>query len=178
MKQERTLRKEQLLKDLYWIEKKNKFNKLWDNNVKIAFTLSDSFCVSRHKQDFLKLIENDLDILFANEQEIIELLELEKFDTDKIAKFLTKNPKLICIVTRSEKGFVVFNSGKIESGEAEKIEKLVDTTGAGDAFAAGFLYEFSNGKSAFEAGKKGNLCATRIIQKFGARFKDQELKNL
>lgn len=149
-----------------------------NNNVKIAFTLSDSFCVARHKKDFLKLVEEDLDILFANEQEIIELLELKTFDSSKINEFFAKNPKLTALVTRSEKGFVVFDSNKIESGDAEKIEKLVDTTGAGDAFAAGFLYEFSNGKSAFEAAKKGNLCASKIIQKFGARFEDEELKNL
>ncbi len=148
------------------------------NNVKIAFTLSDIFCVARHKADFLSLIENDLDILFANEQEIIELLDLKILEKSKIAEFFAKNPKLTAIVTRGENGFITFEPGKIQEEKAYKVAKVIDTTGAGDAFAAGFLDGISNGKSAFEAGQKGNLYASRIIQKFGGRFEDHELKNL
>lgn len=152
-----------------------------ENKIKIAFTLSDFFCVARHKKDFLDLIESDLDILFANEQEIQELLDIKNIANDDFSNlndFFAKNKNLIAAITRGENGYVVFDHGKLSAQAAYKIDKVIDSTGAGDAFAAGFLHEFSNGKSAFEAARKGNLCASKIIQKFGARFDDQELKNL
>ena len=152
-----------------------------NNKIKIAFTLSDFFCVARHKNDFLKLIANDLDILFANEQEIQELLDIKDITRDDFGHlndFFAKNKNLIAVITREKNGYIVFDHGKFSAQTAHKVNNVVDSTGAGDAFAAGFLYEFSNGKSAFEAAKKGNLCASKIIQKFGARFDDSELKNL
>ena len=147
------------------------------HQVKIAFSLSDAFCVVRHKQDFLRLIKNDLDILFANEAEILELLDLSEFETKKISEFLSSNPKLIAAITRSEKGCVVFANQKYFELPAEKIEKLIDTTGAGDAFAAGFLYGLINNFDLQKSAQFGNKLAAKIIQKFAARFDEGELEN-
>lgn len=151
------------------------------NNVKIAFTLSDLFCVARHKADFIDLIVNDLDILFANEGEIKEILELENIEENsfqKIKDFFAINKKLLAVVTRSEKGCVIFSyQNHIELG-SEKISQLVDTTGAGDCFAAGFLFGFNHNFTLEESGHLGNLLASKIIQKFGARFDEDEIKNL
>lgn len=142
-----------------------------ENNVKIAFSLSDSFCVSRHKSDFLDLINNDLDILFANEDEAKEL-------TPNFTEVFAKNDKLIAIITKSEKGCEVFsNSSSIEIS-AQEVENLTDTTGAGDAFAAGFLLEMSKDSNLEESAKFGNILASKIIQKFGARFEEEEIENL
>lgn len=140
------------------------------NGAKIAFSLSDAFCVARHKKDFLNLIENDLDILFANEQEARELSGNENF-----AEIFSKNKNLIAVITKSEKGCSVFESRNFFELPAEKIEKLVDTTGAGDAFAAGFLHGFVNGHDLKKSAKSGNILAAKIIQKFGARFEKKEL---
>ena len=137
------------------------------NGVKVAFSLSDSFCVARHKADFLELIRNDLDILFANEAEALEL-----------AATFAENKNLITIVTKAEKGCEVFSSGKSFASPAKKIEKLIDTTGAGDAFAAGFLHGLVNDFGLEKSADFGNLVASKIIQKFGARFESEELKNL
>ncbi len=147
------------------------------NKVKVAFTLSDSFCVSRHKKDFLELIKNDLDIVFANEHEILELLEIKDFDAGKINNFFAQNKKLIAAVTRSEKGCMIFESGKNFELPAQKIKKLIDTTGAGDAFAAGFLYGFVKDFDLKKSAEFANILASKIIQKFGARF-EGELINL
>ncbi len=140
------------------------------NGTKIAFSLSDAFCVARHKTDFLSLIENDLDILFANEHEARELSGNENF-----AEIFSKNKNLIAIVTKSEKGCSVFENGNFFELPAEKIEKLVDTTGAGDAFAAGFLHGLVNGHDLKKSTQSGNILAAKIIQKFGARFEEKEL---
>ena len=137
------------------------------NGVKVAFSLSDSFCVARHKTDFLGLIKNDLDILFANEAEALEL-----------APNFSENKNLIAIVTKGENGCEVFSGGKSFVSPAQKIEKLVDTTGAGDAFAAGFLHGLVNEFSLEESAHFGNVVASKIIQKFGARFEAEELRNL
>ncbi len=151
------------------------------NNVKIAFTLSDLFCVARHKADFIDLIVNDLDILFANEGEIKELLGLENIEKNsfqKIKDFFAINKKLLAVITRSEKGCVIFSyQNHIELG-SEKISQLVDTTGAGDCFAAGFLFGFNHNFTLEKSGRLGNLLASKIIQKFGARFDEDEIKNL
>ena len=149
-----------------------------ENNLKIAFSLSDPFCVARHKEDFLSLIENDLDILFANENEILELTSSSKFSTTSLSDFFSKNKKLTAAVTRGEKGCVVFENQKYLELKAEKIEKLIDTTGAGDAFAAGFLYGLINNYDINKSGYFANLLASKIIQKFGARFEESEIKNL
>ncbi|MBP7710175.1 MAG: adenosine kinase [Rickettsiales bacterium] len=141
------------------------------NGAKVAFSLSDSFCVARHKADFLELIQNDLDILFANEDEALEL-------APNFVKIFAQNKKLIAVVTKSEKGCEVFAGEKSVKIAAEKIEKLVDTTGAGDAFAAGFLHGLVNDFDLEKSAKLGNLIASKIIQKFGARFEKDELINL
>jgi fructokinase len=137
------------------------------SGTKIAFSLSDSFCVSRHKSDFLALIENDLDILFANEDEAAELS----------INFL-EHKNLIAVVTKNDQGCEVFFDGKSFVSPAQKIEKLLDTTGAGDAFAAGFLHGIVNNFTLEESANYGNLLASKIIQKFGARFEDEEIRNL
>lgn len=148
------------------------------NKVKIAFTLSDSFCVSRHKEDFLKLISNDLDILFANEDEIKELLGVKNIETNnfqELRDFFAKNPNLIAAVTRSEKGCVIFDKTQIDQVKPEKTVTPIDTTGAGDCFAAGFLFGLVDGYENKKAAWLGNSLAAKIIQKFGARFCDGEI---
>ncbi len=138
------------------------------NGVKVAFSLSDSFCVSRHKADFLQLIENDLDILFANETEAAEL-------APNFHEIFSSHKKLITVVTKNERGCEVFCEQKSFASPAAKIEKLVDTTGAGDAFAAGFLFGLTNDFDLEKSAQFGNLVASKIIQKFGARFEENEL---
>ncbi len=145
------------------------------NNVKIAFTLSDSFCVSRHKNDFLQLVKNDLDIVFANEQEILELLAIKEFSSERITNFLAQNENLTAVVTRSEKGCSVFKNQKHFAVDGEEIKKLVDTTGAGDVFAAGFLYGLVNNFTLEKSARFANILAAKIIQKLGARFEKNEI---
>lgn len=134
-----------------------------ENNVKIAFSLSDLFCVSRHKEDFLNLILNDLDIVFANENEALEL------DENYVEVFL-KNKKLIAIVTKSANGCEIFYEEKSIKVPTNNVEKVIDTTGAGDVFAGGFLYEYLKNSSLEICAKTGNEMAGKIIQQFGARF--------
>ncbi len=141
------------------------------HHVKVAFSLSDSFCVARHKKDFLELITNDLDILFANENEALEISE-------NFSELFLQNKKLIVAVTKSEKGCEIFYNNKSFKIAAKKIEKLIDTTGAGDIFAAGFLYGINNEFSLEKSAEFANNLAAKIIQKFGARFEENELKQL
>lgn len=141
------------------------------NNVKIAFSLSDSFCVSRHKDDFIKLIKNDLDILFANEAEALEL-------DNNFKEILQTNNNLIAAITKSDKGCEIFYNNKSFSVDAQKISSPTDTTGAGDCFAAGFLYGIVNDFTLEKSANFGNIIASQIIQKFGARFDNEELQNI
>jgi len=133
-----------------------------ENNVKIAFSLSDLFCVSRHKKDFLDLIKNDLDIVFCNIEEAKELGNYQEI--------FFSNQNLIAAVTNSENGCEVFSQNQSIQVSAQKIENVVDTTGAGDVFAAGFLHELLNGSSPEFCAIKANEVAGKIIQQFGARF--------
>lgn len=149
-----------------------------ENNVKTAFTLSDSFCVARHKEDFLPLVENDLDLLFANEAEILELTNQDKFCFKTLAEFFAKNPNLTAVVTRSEKGCSVFENNKFFESNAKEINHLCDTTGAGDAFAAGFLRGFSQNVELKKPAELGNILASKIIQKIGARFSQEEIQSI
>jgi len=146
------------------------------HHLKIAFSLSDAFCVSRHRRDFLELIAKDLDILFANENEVLELISKERFSLEFLSNFFSKNKKLIAVVTRGQKGCVIFQNEKALEVETQIIEDITDTTGAGDAFAAGFLHGLSNGYDLEKCALLGNSLAGKIIQKFGARFEHDEIK--
>lgn len=133
---------------------------------RVALTLSDPFCVDRHRSDFLRLVENHVDILFANEEEIKSLFMQENFDD--AASAISKHVE-IAALTRSEKGAVILNDGKRYDIPAAPIKELVDTTGAGDQFAAGFLYGFTEGKDMETCGKLGVLAAAEVIQHIGPR---------
>jgi sugar/nucleoside kinase (ribokinase family) len=145
------------------------------NGRKVAFTLSDVFCISRHGGDFRKLIEDGLiDILFANENELLALCEHEGFE-EAVAHIHGKVPLLV--VTRGENGAMALQgSERVEVG-AEPIERLVDTTGAGDMFAAGFLFGQAQGRGLQESLRLGAICAAEIIQHYGARA-EADLKKL
>lgn len=133
---------------------------------RIALTLSDPFCVDRHRHDFLQLVENHVDILFANEEEIKSLFLQENFE-DAISA-ISEHVE-IAAITRSEKGAVVISeSGRIDV-PAVPVEKVIDTTGAGDQFAAGFLYGFTEGKSLEDCAKLGTIAAAEVISHIGPR---------
>lgn len=135
--------------------------------TKVAFTLSDSFCVDRHRADFLDLAENHVDILFANEDEICSLYETDSFD--EAAKKVTGHCELACL-TRSEKGSTLVTSGGAQIHvKAAPIDKLVDTTGAGDLYAAGFLFGYTNGHSLEASAHFASAAAAECIQHVGAR---------
>jgi sugar/nucleoside kinase (ribokinase family) len=134
---------------------------------KVALTLSDAFCVDRHRAEFLNLVEKEVDILFANEAEIKSLYQTGDFDT--ALKEVKKKKDRIAALTRSEKGAVIVGGEQVHTVQAEKIAKLVDTTGAGDLYAAGFLFALTHGHNLPSAGRIGAICAAEIISHFGAR---------
>lgn len=134
---------------------------------KVAFTLSDVFCISRHGGDFRELIaEGLIDILFANENELLALAETEDCE-GAIARIAAQVPVLV--VTRSEKGAIAISNGARAEVAAEPIDKVVDTTGAGDLFAAGFLHGQAQGWDLAKSLKLGAVCAAEIISHYGAR---------
>lgn len=134
---------------------------------KVAFTLSDIFCISRHGDDFRALIAEGLvDILFANENELLALAEVEDFE-EAVAKVAGQVPTLVA--TRSEKGAIAIQDGTRVEVSAEPIDKVVDTTGAGDLFAAGFLHGQARGWGLEESLRLGAICAAEIISHYGAR---------
>ena len=134
---------------------------------RVAFTLSDGFCVDRHRGDFLRLIEEGrIDILFANEDEIKSLHETDDFDA-AVAATAAKTPLLV--VTRSEKGAIAVQDGTRTTVAAEPIEQIVDATGAGDQFAAGFLVGQAEGRSIEDSLTMGAVCAAEVIQHYGPR---------
>ena len=133
---------------------------------KVALTLSDSFCVDRHRDSFRDLISRDIDILFANEKEIISLYETTSFDD---ALQLARAAAELVVLTRSGAGSVIVRGGEFHVVEARKVERVVDATGAGDLFAAGFLYGLTHGKPLVEAARLGSLAAAEIISHIGAR---------
>ncbi|MCD6073598.1 MAG: putative carbohydrate/purine kinase [Rhodospirillales bacterium] len=141
---------------------------------KVSLTLSDAFCVGRYRAEFLDLIKNHVDILFANEAEITSLFEVDSFDK---ALSQIKGMCEIAALTRSEKGSVIVKGNDVTTVDAEKGIKVVDTTGAGDAYAAGFLYGYTQGKSMAQAGKLGGMLAAEIISHYGARA-ESDLKQL
>ncbi|MBT5185941.1 MAG: adenosine kinase [Kordiimonadaceae bacterium] len=139
---------------------------------KVAFSLSDSFCVDRHRAEFLELAKNDIDILFANEDEVKMLYSTD--DLDQAVKQVQQDCD-IAAITCSAKGCIVISKDEIVNVAGNQVALLKDTTGAGDAFAAGFLHALSNGKSLAECGALGNLIASEVITHIGAR-PDMDLK--
>ena len=137
------------------------------NKIKIAMSLSDIFCVNRHKEDFYNLLKNDLDILIGNENEINELTEKKNL-LDSINQ-LKKLNKLI-VITRSENGSMAIKDNEIINCDSEKVDKIVDLTGAGDLFAAGFLKEYLEKSEIKKCLMTGSILASKIIQKIGARL--------
>jgi sugar/nucleoside kinase (ribokinase family) len=133
---------------------------------RVAFTLSDPFCVERHREEFLALVESDIDVLFANEAEITALYETDDFETAVAA---VHGHCEIAALTRSELGAVVTDPGGVHVIPAEPISHLVDTTGAGDQFAAGFLYGLTHGLAVAECGRLGALAAAEVIEHVGPR---------
>ena len=146
---------------------KKAFDKAINNANKVAMSLSDLFCVDRHKPHFLNLVKNKLDITFANEQEITSLIEAKNFD--EVINFSKKLNKLM-IVTRGEKGAVAINGDEVFESDIQKNLKIVDLTGAGDLFAAGFLHGHVNNLSVKESLQKGTEMSSKVIQQIGARL--------
>jgi len=148
-------------------EPKSAFNKAMSFSRTKAMSLSDQFCVERHKNDFLDLVSNKLDIIFANEQEIKSLIDAKDFgDVVEFGKQIRK----ILIITRGEKGSVAIKNKEVIECKSKTDLKIVDLTGAGDLFAAGFLHGFINNISTKEALEKGTDMSAKIIQKVGARL--------
>jgi sugar/nucleoside kinase (ribokinase family) len=143
------------------------FNKALKLANKSAMSLSDKFCVDRHKKSFYNLVKNKLDITFANEQEIRELIDAKTFDD--VIEFGKDLNKLL-VITRSDKGSVAISGSEIVECESQKNLKIVDLTGAGDLFAAGFLHGYINSMSTKESLQQGTKMASKIIQKIGARL--------
>jgi sugar/nucleoside kinase (ribokinase family) len=133
---------------------------------KVSLTLSDGFCVDRHRDSFLSLIKNDIDILFANEDEICSLYKTSSFD--EAVRNVAADAEL-AVLTRSEKGSLVINGDAKHQADAFPVDEVVDTTGAGDLFAAGFLYGYSNNFEHSRSARLGSLAAAEIISHIGAR---------
>ena len=148
-------------------EPRKAFEKAINNSNKVAMSLSDLFCVERHKPHFLELVKNKLDITFANEQEIMSLIDVKNFDD--VINFAKETKKLL-VITRGEKGAVAINTNEIVECSAIKNLKVKDLTGAGDLFAGGFLHGQINGKSISESLEKGTEMSSKIIQIIGARL--------
>ena len=148
-------------------EPKKAFEKAISNANKVAMSLSDLFCVERHKPQFLDLVKNKLDITFANEQEIMSLIGVKKFD--EVINF-AKNVKKLIVITRGDKGAVAINKNEIVECSAKNNLQIKDLTGAGDLFAGGFLHGLINNKSTKESLETGTEMSSKIIQIIGARL--------
>ena len=148
-------------------EPKKAFDKAISNAKKVAMSLSDQFCVDRHKPHFLELVKNKLDVTFANEQEISSLIEAKDFD--EVVNFSKQLNKLI-VITRGEKGSIAIKGENIVECGVNKNLKIVDLTGAGDLFAAGFLHGYVNNLSIEESLNKGTEMSSKVIQQIGARL--------
>ena len=146
---------------------KKAFEKAIKNSKKTAMSLSDKFCVDRHKRSFLDLVKNSLDITFANEQEILSLIDAKTFN--EVISFGKALKKLI-VITRGEKGSLAIKDEEIVEFGIQKNLKILDLTGAGDLFAAGFLHGHINNLSIKESLQKGTEMSSKIIQKIGARL--------
>ena len=148
-------------------EPKSAFDKAIKSSNKVAMSLSDLFCVERHKQHFLNLVKNKLDITFANEQEVTSLIGAKNFE--EVVSFSQKLEKLI-VITRGEKGSIAIIKNEVTEFESKKNLKIVDLTGAGDLFAAGYLHGYINNLTIRESLEKGTDMSSKIIQKIGARL--------
>ncbi len=146
---------------------KKAFNKAIENANKAAMSLSDLFCVERHKPHFLDLVKNKLDIIFANEQEALSLIDTKNFD--EVISFAKQLEKII-VITRGEKGSIAIKKNEVVECNSKKDLKIVDLTGAGDLFASGFLHGHVNNLSLKESLEKGTEMSSKIIQKIGARL--------
>ena len=168
---EKTVKKSELtfLEGYLWDEgePKTAFNKAISVAQKTAMSLSDQFCVERHKKSFFDLVNNKLDITFANEQEILSLINAKNFnEVIAFGKQLTK----LLVITRGEKGSIAIQKNEIVECDSQKDLKVIDLTGAGDLFAAGFLHGYINNLSIKESLEKGTEMSSKIIQKIGARL--------
>jgi len=148
-------------------EPKTAFNKAISISKKKAMSLSDQFCVERHKKSFFDLVNNKLDITFANEQEILSLIDAKNFN--EVITFGKQLGKLL-VVTRGEKGSIAIQKNEVVECNSQKNLKIIDLTGAGDLFAAGFLHGYINNLSIKESLEKGTEMSSKIIQKIGARL--------
>ena len=146
---------------------KSAFDKAIQNSNKVAMSLSDLFCVERHKPHFLDLVRHKIDLTFANEQEITSLIEAKNFD--EVISFCQQLGKMI-VITRGEKGSIAINKNEIIECESNRDLKIVDLTGAGDLFAAGFLHGYINNLTISESLEKGTEMSTKVIQQIGARL--------
>tara|TARA_B100001093_G_scaffold470146_1_gene491418 strand:+ start:128 stop:1054 length:927 start_codon:yes stop_codon:yes gene_type:complete len=146
---------------------KKAFDKAIKNSNKVAMSLSDLFCVERHKKQFLELVKNKLDIIFANEQEIFSLIDSKSFE--EVISF-SKHLKKDIIVTRGKNGAVAINGNSVVECQAKKDLNIKDLTGAGDLFAAGYLHGYINKLSKKECLEKGTELSSKVIQKIGARL--------
>ena len=158
-----------LLEGYLWDEgePKKAFEKALQSANKVAMSLSDQFCVDRHKNHFLELVKNKLDITFANEQEIMSLIDAKSFD--EVVNFSKTLGKII-VLTRGEKGAVAINGEEVVECGVKQNLKIVDLTGAGDLFAGGFLHGYINNMSLKESLDKGTEMSSKVIQQIGARL--------
>ncbi len=158
-----------LLEGYLWDEgdPKKAFEKAIHSANKVAMSLSDQFCVDRHKPHFLELVKNKLDITFANEQEITSLINAKNFD--EVVTF-SKSLKKIIVVTRGENGAVAINGDEVVECGVKQGLKIVDLTGAGDLFAGGFLHGYVNNMSLKNSLEKGTEMSSQVIQQIGARL--------
>ena len=146
---------------------KSAFDKAIKNSNRVAMSLSDLFCVERHKPHFLNLVKSNLDITFANEQEIASLIDAKNFD--EVISFAKQINKII-VITRGERGSIAVSKNDVIECESKKDLKIVDLTGAGDLFAAGFLHGHINNLTISESLEKGTEMSAKIIQQIGARL--------
>lgn len=137
-----------------------------DAERQVALTLSDSFCVDRYRDEFRDLVKGNVDILFANEAEIMSLYQVDTFDE---ALQAVRGEARVAALTRSAAGSVIVVDGEVHVVDADKPSALVDTTGAGDQFAAGFMFGWSTGRSPVDCGRMGSICAAEVISHMGPR---------
>jgi len=138
-----------------------------ESGAKIALSLSDSFCVERHRDAYMAAVNNGVDIVFADEDEVMALYQVDSFD--KVMDAIKGSDNLF-VMTRGAQGSVVVQGAETVEQQAIPIAEIVDTTGAGDAYTAAFLYGWTSGKSLAESARLGTWCATKVIQKLGARL--------